>query len=82
MDLRGIGEVSGVSTLGTDRGVRGTEDFWLIVTARSENETEIRAIQTACRVRGEGHSTPDAEGGNFAAGGVFLEPRIKGGPPT
>ena len=32
-----------VSACETDRGFSGTEDFWIIVAIRSEDETEIRA---------------------------------------
>jgi transposase len=35
--------VSGVSTIETDLRFSGREDFWIIVAARSEDETEIRA---------------------------------------
>jgi hypothetical protein len=35
--------LSGVSTIETDQRFSGREDFWIIVAARSEDETEIRA---------------------------------------
>ena len=42
-----------------DRGqirVSGREDFWIIVAARSEDETEIRAEKAAGGRRDQGHS--------------------------
>jgi len=39
--------VSGVSTIETDLRFSGREDFWIIVAARSEDETEIRAGKAA-----------------------------------
>jgi transposase InsO family protein len=36
-----------VSACETDRGYSGREDFWFIVTVRSEDEAEIRAGETA-----------------------------------
>jgi hypothetical protein len=36
--------VSGVSTIETDQRFSGREDFWIIVAARSEDETEIRGV--------------------------------------
>ena len=38
-----------VSTLETNRGTSRREDFWFIVAARSEDETEIRSGQSAGR---------------------------------
>src|SRR5580698_6724720 len=37
----------GVSTIETDQRFSGREDFWIIVAARSEDETEIRAQKAA-----------------------------------
>jgi hypothetical protein len=45
--------VSGVSTIETDLRFSGREDFWIIVAARSEDETETRAGKAA-----GGRSTP------------------------
>jgi hypothetical protein len=39
--------VSGFSTIETDQRFSGKEDFWIIVAARSEDETEIRAGKAA-----------------------------------
>ena len=39
--------MSGVSTIETDQRFSGREDFWIIVAARSEDETEIRAGKAA-----------------------------------
>ena len=39
--------VSSVSTIETDLRFSGREDFWIIVAARSEDETEIRAGKAA-----------------------------------
>ena len=36
------------------------EDFWIIVAARSEDETEIRAGKAAGGRRDQGHSARDA----------------------
>ena len=41
-----------VSTPETNRGTSRREDFWFIVAARSEDETEIRAGQSAGRTIG------------------------------
>jgi hypothetical protein len=39
--------VSDVSTIETDLRCSGREDFWIIVVARSKDETEIRIGETA-----------------------------------
>src|ERR1700733_6646330 len=51
--------VSGVSTIETDLRFSGREDFWIIVAARSEDETEIRAGTAAGGRRDKGHSRRD-----------------------
>jgi hypothetical protein len=51
--------VSGVSTIETDLRFSGREDFWIIVAARSEDETEIRAGKAAGGRRDQGHSARD-----------------------
>jgi hypothetical protein len=48
--------VFGVSTIETDQRFSGREDFWIIVAARSEDETEIRAGKAAGGRRDQGHS--------------------------
>ena len=49
--------VSAVSAFETASGVfDGEEDFWIIVAARSEDETEIRAGKAAGGRRDQGHS--------------------------
>ena len=52
--------MSDVSTLETDLRFSGREDFWIIAAARSEDETEIRAGETAGGRRDQGHPTRDA----------------------
>jgi putative transposase len=52
--------MSAVSACGTDRGYSGTEDFWIIVAIRSEDETETRAGQSAGRADRPGHPARDA----------------------
>ncbi len=39
--------MSGVSTIEPDLRFSGRQDFWIIVAARSEDETEIRAGKAA-----------------------------------
>jgi transposase len=51
--------VFGVSTIETDQRFSGREDFWIIVAARSEDETEIRAGEAAGGRRDQGHSAHD-----------------------
>jgi hypothetical protein len=51
--------LSDVSTIETDLRFSGREDFWIIVAARSEDETEIRTGETACGRRYQGHSARD-----------------------
>src|ERR1700735_1626472 len=48
--------LSGVSTIETDLRFSGREEFWIIVAARSEDETEIRAGKAAGGRRDQGHS--------------------------
>src|SRR5271166_6575618 len=52
-------ELFPVSTPETNRGTSRGEDFWFIVAARSEDEAEIRAGQSAGRTSAEGHSASD-----------------------
>ena len=52
--------LSAVSACGTDRGYSGTEDFWIIVAIRSEDETETRAGKSAGRADRPGHPARDA----------------------
>src|SRR5271170_450825 len=52
--------MSGVSSLETDLRFSGREDFWIIVAARSEDETEIRAGETTGGRCNQGHPTGDA----------------------
>ena len=54
---RHLQRVSGVSTIEMD--VIQEEDFWIIVAARSEEETEIRARKAAGGRRDQGHSARD-----------------------
>jgi hypothetical protein len=58
--LRSRPRLSGVSTIETDVRFSGREDFWIIVAARSEDETEIRAGKAAGGRRDQGHSARDA----------------------
>jgi hypothetical protein len=51
-----MADPSDVSTIATDLRFSGREDFWIIVAARSEDETEIRAGETAGGRRDQGHS--------------------------
>jgi hypothetical protein len=51
--------VSDVSAIETDLRFSGREDFWIIVAARSEDETEIRAGKAAGGRRDQGHSAGD-----------------------
>ena len=48
-----------VSIRETDLGTSRREDFWFIVAARSEDETEIRAGQSTGRTRTERHTASD-----------------------
>src|ERR1700735_2486610 len=52
-------KLSGISTLETDQRFSGREDFWIIVAARSEDETEIRAGKATGGRRDQGHSARD-----------------------
>jgi hypothetical protein len=52
--------LSDVSTIETDLRFSGREDFWIIVAARSEDETEIRTGETVGGRRDQGHSARDA----------------------
>jgi hypothetical protein len=52
-------DVSGVSTIETDLRFSGRQDFWIIVAARSEDETEIRAGKAAGGRHDQGHSARD-----------------------
>jgi hypothetical protein len=52
--------LSAVSAFETDLRFAGREDFWIIVAARSEDETEIRAGEAAGGRHHQGHSTRDA----------------------
>jgi hypothetical protein len=52
---RALAEVSAVRACETDRGFSGTEDFWIIVAIRSEDEAEIRAGESAGRADRQGH---------------------------
>jgi len=49
-------QLSGVSSIETDLRFSGREDFWVIIAARSEDETEIRAGKAAGGRRDRGHS--------------------------
>jgi hypothetical protein len=49
----------GVSAIETDQRFSGREDFWIIVAARSGDETEIRAGKAASGRRDQGHSARD-----------------------
>jgi hypothetical protein len=51
--------MSGDSANETDQRFSGREDFWIIVVARSEDETEIRAGKAAGGRRDQGHSARD-----------------------
>jgi hypothetical protein len=51
--------VFGVSTIETDQRFSGREDFWVIVAAGSEDETEIRAGKAAGGRRDQRHSARD-----------------------
>jgi hypothetical protein len=53
-------EVSAVSACETDRGFSGTEEFWIIVAIRSEDETETRAGESAGRADRQRHPARDA----------------------
>jgi len=53
------GSLSDVSTIEADLRFSGREDFWIIVAARSEDETEIRAGKAAGGRRDQGHSARD-----------------------
>jgi hypothetical protein len=44
-----------VSACETDRGFSGTEDFWIVLTVTSEDETEIRAGESTGRTGREGY---------------------------
>jgi hypothetical protein len=44
----------GVSTIEMDQRFSGREDFWIIVAARSEDDTEIRAGEAAGGRRDQG----------------------------
>jgi hypothetical protein len=48
--------MSDVSTIETDLRFSGREDFWIIIPARSEDETEIQIGETAGGRRDQGHS--------------------------
>jgi transposase len=52
--------VSAVSACETDRGFSGTEEFWIIVAIRSEDETETRAGESAGRADRQRHPARDA----------------------
>src|SRR5262245_27390949 len=52
--------VSAVSACETDRGFSGTEDFWIIVAIRSEDETEIRAGKSTGGADRQRHPACDA----------------------
>jgi hypothetical protein len=56
---RTLPTMSGVSAIETDLRFSGREDFWIIVAARSEDETEIRAGKAAGGRRDQGHSARD-----------------------
>src|SRR5271163_4306573 len=55
-----MSQMSAVSAIETLRGFSRREDFWIIVAARSEDETEIRAGEAAGGRRDQRHSTRDA----------------------
>jgi transposase len=48
--------LSGVNTIETDQRFSGRKDFWIIVAARSEDETEIGAGKAAGGRRDQGDS--------------------------
>jgi len=52
--------MSAVSACETDRGFSGTEEFWIIVAIRSEDETETRAGESAGRADRQRHPARDA----------------------
>ena len=64
--------MSDVSTIETDLRFSGREDFWVIVAARSGDETEIRIGETAGGRRDQGHSARDTSTlfGHVPLGGV------------
>jgi hypothetical protein len=51
--------MSSVSAIETDLRFSGRKDFWIIVAARSEDETEIGAGKAAGGRRDQGHSARD-----------------------
>jgi hypothetical protein len=55
-----IVQLSAVSAFETNLRFAGREDFWIIVAARSEDETEIRAGEAAGGRHHQRHSTRDA----------------------
>jgi hypothetical protein len=52
--------VFGVSACETILKISGREDFWIIVAARSGDETEIRAGEATGGRRDQGHPARDA----------------------
>ncbi|MGY3134077.1 hypothetical protein ACVWZM_004759 [Bradyrhizobium sp. USDA 4501] len=68
--MLGAKRVFAVRACETNRGILRREDFWFIVAARSEDETEIRTGQSVGRPSAKGHSAPDPPA-------VFAEEKIR-----